>query len=461
MRANIFSAPFLGALLLALQALPLQAGISPLAFGSRGGMPTLAPMLEQAIPAVVSISATLERSAESTTGDNKLEGFDFQTAEPRDPLKRNPAGQGSGVIINHHLGYILTNHHLIEGSEAIEVTLEDGRSFPAQTIGSDQETDIALLRIQASNLHSIPLGNSNTLRVGDFVIAIGNPFGLGNTATSGIVSALGRSNLGLERFEAFIQTDASINVGNSGGALINLNGELVGINTAILAPNGNGSVGIGFAIPVNMAKEISNQLIQFGGVQRGHLGVTTKPLSSNMARSLRIPQGQGVVITAVESDSPAAEARVRKGDILTAVNGHPIESPAQLQTTISLFPVGKEVKLSLLRGNHPRTLFATIRKPVSRTLTGDALSANLSGVELAPLSAEQNNHYPSGGIAVTEVDPRQAGWALGLRPNDVIFSFNRQPVTSLKEAKKAAALSEKMVILRVYRGEKILEMIMR
>ncbi len=424
-------------------------------------MPTLAPMLEQAIPAVVSISATLSRAAEAAAADRTLEEFDFNATQPRDPLRRNPAGQGSGVIIDHHLGYILTNHHLIEGSEAIEVTLEDGRSFPALTIGSDQETDIALLRIQATNLHSIPLGNSSTLRVGDFVIAIGNPFGLGNTATSGIVSALGRSNLGLERFEAFIQTDASINVGNSGGALINLNGELVGINTAILAPNGSGSVGIGFAIPVNMAKEISNQLIQFGGVQRGYLGITTKPLSSNMARSLRIPQGQGVAVTAVESNSPAAEARIRKGDILTAINGHPVENPAQLQTTIGLFPVGKEVKLSLLRGNHPRTLFATIRKPLSRTLSGDTLNANLSGVEMAPLSAAQNNLYPSGGIAVTQVEPKQAGWTLGLRPDDVIFSINRQPVTSLKEAKKAAALSDKMVILRVYRGEKILEMIMR
>ena len=461
MRPNIFRVHLLGALFLALLAMPLQAGISPLAFGSRGGMPTLAPMLEQAIPAVVTISATLNRSTEGGDGEQKREGFDFHPSQPRDPLKRNPSGQGSGVIIDHHLGYILTNHHLIEGSEAIEVTLEDGRSFPAQTIGSDQETDIALLRIQATNLHSIPLGDSTTLRVGDFVIAIGNPFGLGNTATSGIVSALGRSNLGLERFEAFIQTDASINVGNSGGALINLNGELVGINTAILAPNGSGSVGIGFAIPVNMAKEISNQLIQFGGVQRGHLGITTKPLSSNMARSLRIPQGQGVVVTAVENDSPATEARVRKGDILTAINGHPVESPTQLQTTIGLFPIGKEVKLSLLRGNHPRNLFATIRKPVSRTLAGDTLSANLRGVQLAPLSAAQNNRYPSGGIAVTQVEPKQAGWVLGLRPDDVIFSFNRQPVTSLKEAQKAAALSEKMVILRIYRGEKILEMIMR
>jgi len=438
-------------LILTLLTLPLQAGISPLAFGSRGGVPTLAPMLEQVIPAVVSISATLESGSANTTST---------TQSAPSPLQRNHSGLGSGVIIDHHRGVIVTNHHLIEGAKRIEVKLEDGRSFDATPLGSDQETDIALLQINASNLQALPLGDSGALRVGDFVIAVGNPFGLGNTATSGIVSALGRSNLGLERFEEFIQTDASINVGNSGGALVNLNGKLVGINTAILAPNG-GSVGIGFAIPINMVREISNQLLRHGKVQRGHLGIRTKSLSTNLARSLRLPADQGVMVEQIEPGSPADHARIRKGDIITTINTHNISSPTQLENVIGLFPVGKKVKISLIRGNLRHNLFATIQPKVEQTLAGKKLSSNLSGTVLTPLSSEQKSFYISGGIAVQSVDPQQAGWALGLRPGDVIYSLNRQPITSLDEIEQAAALSDKMVIIRLYRGEKILEIIMR
>ncbi len=439
------------ALLLALLLLtqPLQAGISPLAFGSRAGLPTLAPMLEQVIPAVVSISATLQRHA----AENR-------PVASSSPLQRNRSGLGSGVIIDHHHGVILTNHHLIEDAKRIEVTLEDGRSFDAITVGTDSETDIALLKINASNLKSVTLGDSSSLRVGDFVIAVGNPFGLGNTATSGIVSALGRSNLGLERFEEFIQTDASINVGNSGGALVNLNGELVGINTAILAPNG-GSVGIGFAIPINMVREISNQLLRHGKVQRGQLGIRTKPLSDNLARSLRLSIESGVVVDQVVANSAAARARVKKGDVITTINGHTINTPIQLDNVVGLFPVGKEVKISLIRGNLRHNLFATIQPRIAESLAGEKLNRNLSGTILTPLSTEQKNLYLSEGVAVQSVDPKQAGWTLGLRPGDVIFSLNRQPISTLKQLEQAAALSDKMVILRIYRGEKILEMIMR
>lgn len=441
------SALLLTLLLLPLQ--PLQAGISPLAFGSRGGLPTLAPMLKQVIPAVVSISAVLEPLPQ-------------KQADPPQPtpLQRNQSGLGSGVIIDQHHGVIVTNHHLIDGAKRIEVKLEDGRSFDATPLGADRETDIALLQINASNLQSLPLGDSSALRVGDFVIAVGNPFGLGNTATSGIVSALGRSNLGLERFEEFIQTDASINVGNSGGALVNLNGKLVGINTAILAPNG-GSVGIGFAIPINMVREISNQLLRHGKVQRGELGIRAKPLSAHLARSLRLNTEQGVVVEQVLQGSSAERARVKRGDIITAINGHSISSPTQLDTVVGLFPVGKEVKINLIRGNLRHNLFATIQPRIAQTLLGETLSSNLSGTTLAPLSTEQRTLYLSGGVAVESVDPQQAGWALGLRPGDVIYSLNRQPVTSLKEMEQAATLSDKMVILRLYRGEKILEIIMR
>ena len=448
------------ALLLILLALPLQAGISPLAFGSRGGVPTLAPMLEQVIPAVVSISAILESPTEAPSPPPLVDDFNFQPSKGFPQIQHNPSGLGSGVIINHHLGTIVTNHHLIDGAKEIEVTLEDGRTFNAESIGSDKETDIALLRIQASSLKSVSIGDSPSLRVGDLVIAVGNPFGLGNTATSGIVSALGRSNLGLERYEEFIQTDASINVGNSGGALVNLNGELVGINTAILAPNG-GSVGIGFAIPINMVREIINQLIQHGSVQRGYLGVTTKEISATMARSMRLTQENGVIISSIISGSPAERARLHKGDAITTINGHPINSPSQLQNVIGLFPVGKEVKISLLRGGHPRTLFATIQKMAQQELQGKQLSSNLAGATLHPLTADEKTLYRTGGIGVHSVAAESRSWVVGLRPGDVIHSINRQPVTSLSEAENAAALSNKTVILRIYRGEKILEMIMR
>lgn len=433
-------------LLLSLLTTTLQAGISPLAFGSRGGVPTLAPMLEPVIPAVVSISATLR--PDRTPTDN------------RSPLQRNHSGIGSGVIIDHHRGIIITNHHLIEGAKQIEVKLEDGRRFDATALGSDRETDIALLQIHASNLQAIPLGDSSALRVGDFVIAIGNPFGLGNTATSGIVSALGRSNLGLERYEAFIQTDASINVGNSGGALVDLNGNLVGINTAILAPNG-GSVGIGFAIPVNMVREISRQLLHHGKVARGTLNIATKPLTPHMARSLQLEIKQGVSVEQVPPHSSAAKARLQRGDIITAINGYKITSPQQLQNITGLFPVGDEVKVSLIRNKLRHNLFITIEPQAALQTDGEALHHKLAGTVMTPLSPEQHNLYLSGGIAVSKVTPQSAGWALGLRPGDVIFSFNRQPVTSLQTLEQAAALSEKMVIIRLYRGEKILELMMR
>ncbi|MBL6969581.1 MAG: Do family serine endopeptidase [Gammaproteobacteria bacterium] len=449
------------------EARPLVDTTIPPGFGSsRGDIPTLAPMLAQVIPGVVSISvidakdrnATNEQEKSSAGSSNPMDDFSFRPSPPRDPLLKNSSGLGAGVIIDHQQGYIITNHHLISESKEINVTLDDGRNFSANLIGSDQETDIALLQINAPRLTAISMGNSKELRVGDFVIAIGNPFGLGNTATSGIVSALGRSNLGLERFEEFIQTDASINVGNSGGALINLKGELVGINTAILAPNG-GSVGIGFAIPVNMVREITTHLAQHGAVERGYLGITTKQLSSNLARTLRIDQG--VLVDNVETNSPAEWARVQKGDVLIAINGHDIEDPTQLENILGLFPTGKQLKLSILRSGHPRHLFATLTKPENLQLSGEEINKNMSGVILSTLSPEQKNRYLSGGISVDSVDPKKSGWVLGLRPDDVIFSINRQPVRRLRDAQKAGALSKKMVILRAYRGDKILEMIIK
>ncbi len=437
-----------------LLSLPLEARITPFALNQRDGVPTLAPMLEQVIPAVVSISATLDPSSPTPNSPIRNE----QNLTP--PLQRNQSGLGSGVIIDHLHGAIITNYHLIEGARSIEVKLEDGRRFDALPIGHDRATDIALLQINASNLRELPLGNSDALRVGDFVVAVGNPFGLGNTATSGIVSALGRSNLGLERYEAFIQTDASINVGNSGGALVNLKGELVGINTAILAPNG-GSIGIGFAIPINVVREISNQLLRHGKVQRGQLGILAKPLSANMTRSLRLSPEQGVMVSEVIPGSPAARARILPGDVVVSIEGHTINSPGQLYNVVGLFPIGQKIKVVLIRNGRRHHLYATIQPTVEQTLDGATLSPNLKGVTLSRLTMQQRSQYRSGGVSVVSVNPQQEGYRLGLRPGDVIFSLNRQPVTSLSEMEQAATLSDKMVIIRLYRGEKILEMIMR
>jgi Do/DeqQ family serine protease len=323
----------------------------------------LPEMLKKVVPGVVNISTrTRIRFEENPLFRDPFfrQFFDI----PNMPLEREQQSLGSGVIIDAGKGYILTNNHVIDKADKITVTLQDGQNVDAKLVGSDPTTDIALIRIKTGNLVELPKGNSEQLRVGDFVVAIGSPFGLGQTVTSGIVSALGRTSLGIEGYEDFIQTDASINPGNSGGALVNLNGELVGINTAIVGPSG-GNVGIGFAIPINLANQVANQIIHFGKIQRGQLGVQIQDLTPALANAFGIRQQHGAVIAGIVSGSAAEKAGLERGDVVTAVNGQPVESATKLHNQIALMQVGDQVSLDILRSGEELNIKARIGKTVA------------------------------------------------------------------------------------------------
>ncbi|MGR9037460.1 MAG: Do family serine endopeptidase, partial [Gammaproteobacteria bacterium] len=283
---------------------------------------------------------------------------------PNMPLEREQQSLGSGVIIDAGKGYIITNNHVIDKADKITVTLQDGQNFEAKLIGSDSNTDIALIQIKDGHLVELPKGNSDLLQVGDFVVAIGSPFGLGQTVTSGIVSALGRSSLGIEGYEDFIQTDASINPGNSGGALVNLQGELIGINTAIVGPSG-GNVGIGFAIPINLANQVVEQIIRYGKIQRGQLGIQMQDLTPALARAFNIEEQHGAVIAGVIPGSPAENSGLQRGDVVISVNGQPVGSATRLRNRIALMQVGDTVELDILRNGKEKHINARLAKPVA------------------------------------------------------------------------------------------------
>lgn len=329
----------------------------------------LPEMLKKVIPAVVNIS-TRTRFSHLENPLLKDPAYRQLFDKSNRSMEWEVQNLGSGVVIDANKGYVITNHHVIYKADQIMVTLQDNRSYEATVVGSDPNTEIALIKIKSDRLIELPQGNSDVLQVGDIVVAIGSPFGLGQTVTSGIISALGRSSLGLDGYEDFIQTDASINPGNSGGALINLQGELIGINTAIVGPNGS-NVGIGFAIPINMANHVVNQIIRYGNIERGQLGIQIQNLDPNLARAFNIDQQEGAVISGIVPGSPADKAGLKKGDIVIAINGQPVDTSTKLSNSIALMRVGDKVILHIFRNGQKKTIETRIAKPHNKTRLAD------------------------------------------------------------------------------------------
>jgi len=439
--ARFMLAVLLAAAVAAHAALPIGDGRTP--------VPTLAPMLADVTPAVVNIS-TVSRQAMQT---NPLlrDPFFRRFFDIPDRPQRQERSAGSGVIVDARNGYVLTNHHVIRDASEILVTLKDRRTLKAQRIGSDPGTDIAVLRVEPQALAALRIGDSDQLAVGDFVLAIGNPFGLGQTVTSGIVSALGRTGLNIEGYEDFIQTDAAINPGNSGGALVNLRGELIGINTAIIGPAG-GNVGIGFAVPANIARAVMDQIVRFGEVRRGRLGIDSQELTPELARSLSVAVTEGALITGVEQGSPAERAGLRRGDVVVAANGRPVRGSADLRVKVGLVPAGEEVELRVLREGRQQTLRARVAQPQVASVDGQAVP-ELAGAAVANIERGMPMHGRIEGALVAQVEPNSPAWMQGLRPGDIIYGVNRRRVRNVGELMGALKAVEGQLALLLVRGD--------
>lgn len=468
---------------LAMSALALSLGLalSPLAMAAETAssaataqqMPSLAPMLEKVMPSVVSINVEgsttvntprMPRNFQQFFGDNSpfcQDGSPFQSSPFCQGGGAGDDGQGggqqqkfmalgSGVIIDAAKGYVVTNNHVVDNANTIKVQMSDGRKFDAKVVGKDPRSDIALIQIQdPKNLTAIKLADSDALRVGDYTVAIGNPFGLGETVTSGIVSALGRSGLNAENYENFIQTDAAINRGNSGGALVNLNGELIGINTAILAPDG-GNIGIGFAIPSNMVKNLTAQMVQYGQVKRGELGIMGTELNSELAKAMKVDAQRGAFVSQVMPNSSAAKAGIKAGDVITSLNGKPISSFAALRAEVGSMPIGSKVTLGLLREG----------KPVNVSLELQQSSQNstiFSGIE----GAEMSNKGADKGVVVNNVKANSPAARIGLKKGDVIMGANQQPVKNIAELRKILDSKPSVLALNIQRGDTSIYLLMQ
>ena len=423
-----------------LAAIPLLDG--------RGNPPTLAPLISEVTPAVVNI-ATVSRSQE--TNPLFRDPFFRRFFDLPDRPQRQERSAGSGVIVDARAGYVLTNHHVIRGAQEINVVLKDRRQLKAQLVGADPGTDIAVLRIEAQNLTALRLGDSDALNVGDFVLAIGNPFGLGQTVTSGIVSALGRTGINIEGYEDFIQTDAPINPGNSGGALVSLRGELIGINTAIVGPSG-GNVGIGFAVPSNIARAVMEQIVRFGEVRRGRMGVQSQEVTPELARSLKLPVAEGALVTGVEPGSPGERAGLKQGDVVVAVNGRPVRGSADLRVKIGLVPIGEEVELRFLRDGRTLTARAQVAQLQVAAVDGQAVP-ELSGAAVANIERGMPLYGKIEGALVAKVEPNSPAWMQGLRPGDIIYAVNRRRVRNVNELMAALRAIEGSLSINLIRGD--------
>ena len=431
---------------LAATAVPATGALPASVAGQ--ALPSLAPMLEQAMPAVVSVNTKQVVRVRNPFFDDPF----FRRLFPQVPQERINESLGSGVIIDATRGYVLTNHHVVENADDVQVTLADGRTVKAEFLGSDRDTDIALIRIPAEKLTALPLGNSDQLRVGDFVVAIGNPFGFSQTVTSGIVSAVGRSGIRGLGYQNFIQTDASINPGNSGGALVNLNGQLVGINTASYNPQGSmaGNIGLGLAIPSNLARDVVEQLITKGVVVRGTLGVETQNLTPQIAQGLGLEEARGALVTRVLAGSGAAAAGVKAGDVVTAINGQRVDSAQALHNFEGLSTVGRTVDLEVRRDGKALQLKATLKEQ-PRAVAGDTLDPRLSGATFADLP-ESLRQAGINGVLVSEVARGSRAAQSGLAGGDVILAASSGAFTDLAGWRASFGQRPPQLVLNILRG---------
>lgn len=472
---------------LAMSALALSLGLalSPLAMAAETAssaataqqMPSLAPMLEKVMPSVVSINVEgsttvntprMPRNFQQFFGDNSpfcQDGSPFQSSPFCQGGGAGDDGQGggqqqkfmalgSGVIIDAAKGYVVTNNHVVDNANTIKVQMSDGRKFDAKVVGKDPRSDIALIQIQdPKNLTAIKLADSDALRVGDYTVAIGNPFGLGETVTSGIVSALGRSDLNAENYENFIQTDAAINRGNSGGALVNLNGELIGINTAILAPDG-GNIGIGFAIPSNMVKNLTAQMVQYGQVKRGELGIMGTELNSELAKAMKVDAQRGAFVSQVMPNSSAAKAGIKAGDVITSLNGKPISSFAALRAEVGSMPIGSKVTLGLLREGKPVNVSLELQQSSQNQVDSSTIFSGIEGAEMSNKGADK-------GVVVNNVKANSPAARIGLKKGDVIMGANQQPVKNIAELRKILDSKPSVLALNIQRGDTSIYLLMQ
>ncbi|KTD00723.1 Protease DO [Legionella geestiana] len=419
-------------------------------------IPTLAPVLKQVMPAIVNIAVQgVMPGIPSAAEEDEAPANPNQRMVPEKPRKFQTIG--SGVIIDPKNGVIITNDHVVRNATLITVTLQDGRRLKARVLGSDSETDLAVLKVEAKNLKSLPVGDSDKAEVGDFVVAIGNPFGLnsyGNSqsATFGIISALKRSDLNIEGVENFIQTDAAINPGNSGGALVNARGELIGINTAIISPYG-GNVGIAFAIPINMARDVVQQILKFGSIHRGLMGIFVQHLTPELAQAMGYSEDfQGALVAQVNPNSPAEKAGLKPGDVIVQINDTKITQATQVKTTISLLRVGTDAKIQIRRDGNPMTLTAVVTDARKQEQALQNENPFLYGLGLRNFEQDSPLHGHVSGAQVVAANENSAGWRAGLRPGDIIVSANKKPTPNVNTLQSAARDSKSQMLVQVLRG---------
>jgi Do/DeqQ family serine protease len=426
-------------------------------------VPSLAPMIERISPAVVNISVSGQVDNENPLAQDEFFRRFFDFEQPPNGRRREVEAAGSGVIVDSKQGYILTNHHVVENADKITVTLADNRSLGAKVVGSDAGSDLAVLKVVSTELVDMPLGDSSKLRVGDYVVAIGNPFGFSNTVTSGIVSALGRSGINRDAYEDFIQTDASINPGNSGGALVNLSGELVGINSAIISRTG-GNIGIGFAIPVNMVRSIMEQLITHGSVSRGLLGVNIQDITPEVAETYALHDNSGALVAAVSPNSAAERAGIQIGDVIVSINEHRVRDSGSLKATVGLLRPGATVQVGVIRDGREQKIAATLGEATTAAAVLEQPDEEEQSAQLDPVfeGAQLVDSEPGGvpGLLVARVDPGSAAAERGLRPGDLITKVNRVRVRNLTEAAQVVD-GARSIMLEVQRGNRNQLILMR